>query len=80
MARKLRIQYPGAIYHVMNRGDRREAISCYDHESETLHQTLAEACAKTQWQAHAFVPMARSAHYRRASARATTESTTGPRQ
>src|SRR5260221_10194041 len=26
MARKIRIEYPGAIYHVMNRGDRREAI------------------------------------------------------
>jgi hypothetical protein len=26
MARKLRIQYPGAVYHVMNRGDRRESI------------------------------------------------------
>ena len=24
MPRALRIQYPGAIYHVMNRGDRRE--------------------------------------------------------
>ena len=26
MARKLRVQYPGAIYHVMNRADRREPI------------------------------------------------------
>ncbi len=26
MGRKLRVQYPGAIYHVMNRGDRREPI------------------------------------------------------
>ena len=26
MPRKLRIQYPGAMYHVMNRGDRREEI------------------------------------------------------
>jgi len=26
MARRLRIQYPGAMYHVMNRGDQREAI------------------------------------------------------
>ena len=26
MARKLRVQFPGAIYHVMNRGDRREPI------------------------------------------------------
>jgi hypothetical protein len=26
MPRKLRVQYPGAIYYVMNRGDRRERI------------------------------------------------------
>jgi len=26
MARKLRVQYPGAVYHIMNRGDRREDI------------------------------------------------------
>ena len=26
MARKLRLEYRGAIYHVMNRGDRREDI------------------------------------------------------
>jgi len=25
MPRALRLEYPGAIYHVMNRGDRREA-------------------------------------------------------
>jgi hypothetical protein len=30
MARKLRVQYPGAIYHVMNRADRREAIFLND--------------------------------------------------
>jgi hypothetical protein len=26
MARKLRVQYPGAIYHVINRGDRRKGV------------------------------------------------------
>ncbi len=26
MGRKLRVEYPGAIYHVINRGDRRELI------------------------------------------------------
>ena len=26
MARKLRVEYSGAIYHVMSRGDRREPI------------------------------------------------------
>src|SRR5438094_1896464 len=32
MARKLRVQYPGALYHVMNRGDRREPIFKDDDE------------------------------------------------
>jgi hypothetical protein len=26
MPRKLRIEYPGAVYHVMSRGDHQEAI------------------------------------------------------
>ena len=26
MPRKLRVEFPGAIYHVLSRGDRREAI------------------------------------------------------
>jgi hypothetical protein len=26
MARKLRLQYPGALYHLMSRGDRREPV------------------------------------------------------
>jgi putative transposase len=52
MARKLRIQYPWAIYHVMNRGDRREAIFGDDEDRERLLQTLAEACRKTGWQVH----------------------------
>jgi hypothetical protein len=30
MARPLRIQYPGAYYHVMNRGNRREDIFIND--------------------------------------------------
>jgi REP element-mobilizing transposase RayT len=50
MARKVRIQYPGAIYHVMNRGDRREAIFEDDEDRERLLQTLTEACQKTGWQ------------------------------
>jgi REP element-mobilizing transposase RayT len=51
MARKVRIQSPGAIYHVMNRGDRREAIFEDDEDRERLLQTLTEACQKTGWQA-----------------------------
>ena len=54
MARKLRIQYPGAVYHVMNRGDRREAIFRDARDYACFLQTLAEACAKARWQVHAW--------------------------
>ena len=49
MARKLRGQYPGAMYHVMNRGDRREPIFKDDADSERFRATLEEACRKTGW-------------------------------
>ncbi len=54
MARQLRIQYLGAIYQVMNRGDRREAIFPHAHDRKCFLQTLREACEKTGWQVHAF--------------------------
>jgi hypothetical protein len=47
MARKLRVEYPGAIYHVMNRGDRREAIFRDDSDRSLFLETLGQACAKT---------------------------------
>ncbi len=50
MARKLRIQYPGAIYHVMNRGDRREAIFEDDEDRQRFLHTLTETWRKTGWQ------------------------------
>jgi len=62
MARKLRIEYPGAIYHVMNRGDRREAIFRDDEDRKLFLATLAEACGKTGWQVHALCLMANHFH------------------
>jgi REP element-mobilizing transposase RayT len=50
MPRKLCIQYPGAVYHVINRGDRREAIFEDDEDQQRLLKTLTEACEKTDWQ------------------------------
>jgi hypothetical protein len=50
MSRKLRIEYPGAMYHVMNRGDQREDIFRDDHDHQKFLATLGEACAKTEWQ------------------------------
>ena len=57
MARKLRLEYPGAIYHVMNRGDRRQAIFKHDTDRELFFSTLTEVCDKTRWQVHAYCLM-----------------------
>jgi hypothetical protein len=42
MARKLRVEYEGAIYHVMNRGDRREPIFQDDKDRECFMATLVK--------------------------------------
>src|SRR5438093_938918 len=62
MARKLRLEYPGAIYHLMNRGDRREPIFRDDCDRQRFLETLAEACAKTDWQVHAYCLMSNHFH------------------
>ena len=53
MARKLPIQYAGAVYHVMSRGDRREAIFRDHRDRRRFQETLDEVCLKTGWQVHA---------------------------
>ena len=62
MARKLRLQYPGAIYHVMSRGDRREDIFQSDKDRELFLETLDQACEKTDWQVHAWCLMSNHFH------------------
>lgn len=62
MARKLRIEYPGAIYHVMNRGDRQEPIFKDDSDRRRFLDTLGEACGKADWQVHALCLMRNHFH------------------
>ena len=57
MARQSRIEYPGAIYHVMARGDRRERIVHDENDRYSLIETLGEACDKTGWLVHRWVLM-----------------------
>ncbi|MBL9170611.1 MAG: transposase [Verrucomicrobiales bacterium] len=54
MARKLRIQFPGALYHIVNRGDRSEPIVRDDTDRERFIETLAQACQKTGWRVDAY--------------------------
>ena len=42
------------MYHVMNRGDRREAIFADDEDRQRLLETLTAACEKTGWEVHAY--------------------------
>lgn len=46
----------------MSRGDRREDIFRDDQDRQSFIETLAEACAKTGWQVHAFVLMPNHFH------------------
>ena len=62
MPRPLRVEYPGAIYHLMSRGDHREATFRDDVDQRTFLSTLGEACLKTGWQVHAFCLMGNHFH------------------
>ena len=62
MARKLRLQYEGAIYHVINRGDHREDIFRGDKDRHMFLDTLGRAVLKTGWQVHAWCLMRNHFH------------------
>jgi len=54
MPRSLRIEYPDAIYHVMNRGNYRHDIFGVDGSKQAFEETLFGACERTGWCLHAF--------------------------
>src|SRR3974390_867645 len=62
MPRQLRGQYPGAIYHVMSRGDRRKDIYVDDVDRQDFLKTLAETCQKTGFQVHTYCLMRNHFH------------------
>lgn len=61
MPRKLRLEYPGACYHVINRGNYRSDIFKTEGAKVAFETCLFEACAKSGWLLHAYVLM--SNHY-----------------
>jgi REP element-mobilizing transposase RayT len=62
MARPLRIQYPGAYYHVMNRGNRGEAIFITDSDRVTFLDALADSCETYQIKLIGYVLMSNHFH------------------
>jgi REP element-mobilizing transposase RayT len=43
MARKLRVEYPGAIYHITHRGNAKQPVFSDDHDRERFLLRLAES-------------------------------------
>ncbi|MGH8547040.1 MAG: transposase, partial [Methylococcales bacterium] len=49
MARPLRIEFAGAIYHVTSRGNGREAIYLDDNDRKLFVNVLGEVCVRFNW-------------------------------
>lgn len=57
MARPLRIEYPGALYHVTSRGNARKKIFRDDQDKENFLDTLASVVKRYNWLCHAYCLM-----------------------
>jgi len=57
MARPLRIEYAGALYHVTSRGDRREDIFFDDDDRAIWLSLFAQVCSRFNWRCHAWCLM-----------------------
>ena len=62
MARKLRIEYAGAIYHVINRGNYRRDVFETPGAAQAFVETLSEAVSRHRWRLHAYVVMRNHFH------------------
>jgi putative transposase len=63
MARPLRIEFPGAVYHVTSRGDRREAIFVDDEDRRSLLDVVGQAMSRFDGQLLAYCLMGNHYHF-----------------
>lgn len=57
MARPLRIEFPGAVYHITSRGNERKKIYLNDHDREIFQRTLGLVIDRFHWLCHSYVLM-----------------------
>ena len=62
MARPLRLEFAGALYHVTSRGDRREPIYEDDVDRSSFLNILGTAVENFNWIAHAYCLMGNHYH------------------
>ena len=54
MARPLRIEFAGALYHVTSRGNGREGIYVEDQDRHVWLEVLGHVCERFHWVVHAW--------------------------
>ena len=62
MARPLRIEFPGALYHVTSRGNDRADIYLGDEDRQAFLDVLGEVCQRMQWVCYACCLMTNHYH------------------
>ena len=62
MARPLRIEFPGALYHVTSRGNARQRVFLDDEDREMFLSTLAWVVERFGWCCHAYCMMGNHVH------------------
>ena len=62
MARKLRVEFEGACYHVINRGNYRKDLFAAKGAAESFQKCLFEAVRSFGWRIHAFAIMRNHFH------------------
>ena len=62
MARPLRLELAGGLYHVSSRGDGRDDIYLSDHDREIWLAALGQVCKRFNWVCHAWCQMTNHYH------------------
>ncbi|MGH7801397.1 MAG: transposase, partial [Thermodesulfobacteriota bacterium] len=61
MARPLRLEFPGALYHITSRGNARQEIFLSDDDRTSFLNLLGREVEQQRWRCHAYCLM--SNHY-----------------
>ena len=62
MSRALRIEYPGAVYHVTSRGNARSSVFLQDEDHTAFLEVLSRVVARWRWLVHAYCLMGNHYH------------------
>jgi len=62
MPRKQRIEYPGAVYHIISRGNYRKDLFTDRKTAEAFERTIFEAAERCGWKLYAYVIMRNHYH------------------